>query len=137
MIVGNGLIAQTLHDLDDDENTIIFASGVSNSSESDEEAFNREVNLLLSFISGRKKIVYFSTCSIFDDCLKNSLYIQHKINIENLIQKNFNNYLILRLPTLVSNSNNPNTFFNYFRDKIKNNLPLYVQKNAYRYSVRC
>ena len=45
MIVGNGLIAKALQKIDAPE-MVFFASGVSNSLETNKTAFEREVNLL-------------------------------------------------------------------------------------------
>ena len=45
MIVGNGLIANLFRE-NDRENVVFFASGVSNSLETDKSAFLREENLI-------------------------------------------------------------------------------------------
>ena len=54
MIVGNGLIASSFikHDNDD---VIIFASGVSNSLETNQDKFDREIDLLKSYMNIRDK----------------------------------------------------------------------------------
>ncbi len=131
MIVGNGLIAKTLSEINH-EKCLIFASGVSNSKEEEKSVFNRETELLLA----QKKsqlLIYFSTCSITDSSIAKTGYIKHKIHLENLIKKEFPHYLILRLPTLVGKTTNPHTFFNYMKSKIINNEEVIVYKNAWRY----
>ena len=61
MIVGNGSIASVLEDRDD---LVFFASGVSNSSCTDEKEYERELNLLKT-IPTDKHIVYFSNLGIY------------------------------------------------------------------------
>src|ERR1035437_2149422 len=119
MIVGNGLIATTLAGMDH-SNHVIFASGVSNSNETTHSMFQRETDLLLAQ-DRNKTLVYFSTCSITDPTVSETSYVKHKIYIENLIKKEFQNYLIIRLPTLIGKTNNPHTFFNHIKNKVINN----------------
>ncbi|AEW77973.1 naD-dependent epimerase/dehydratase [Aggregatibacter actinomycetemcomitans ANH9381] len=71
-------------------NYIIFASGVSNSNETSFENFNREKELLLEVLEQYKDktIVYFSSCSIYDSSLTNSLYVYHKMCMERLVREN-------------------------------------------------
>jgi nucleoside-diphosphate-sugar epimerase len=131
MIVGNGLIAKTLAGIEHSGFTI-FASGVSNSSELNPDAFNREINLLLEQNKG-KTLVYFSTCSVNDESLQETAYVKHKLTIESLIKNTFKDYIILRLPTVVGATNNPHTFFNHFKNKVINNEEVTIYKNAWRY----
>ena len=133
MVIGSGLIANALKEYENDDTVIVFASGVSNSMGNDESAFEREKNLLLSFKDHKGKLIYFSTCSIYDASLSNSSYVKHKLEMEKLIQENFKKYFILRLPTLVGNTVNSHTFFNNFKDKLKNNEEIIIHKNASRY----
>ena len=136
MVVGNGLIAKAFNFYRDREDIIIFASGVSNSSISqDKDEFDREINLLKDSLKyGKKKLIYFSTCSIVDGSAKTP-YIQHKIGMENLIKSNSNNFLIFRLPIVLGLSNNNNTFFNAISNKILKNETIVVQKNISRYLI--
>lgn len=132
MVVGKGLIANTLSFFKDDESLTIFASGVSNSGETDPGAFRREKEMLVS--AGRQaRLVYFSTCSIFDPGLHETSYVKHKLQMEELIQDEFPSHLIIRLPILVGNTPNPHTFFNFIRDRIINGEPLKVYRQAWRY----
>jgi hypothetical protein len=53
MIIGNGSLANIfIEKFKDDENIIIFASGVSSSKETRESEFNREKELLLKTLYG-------------------------------------------------------------------------------------
>lgn len=135
MVVGNGLIASYFSSYINDDNIIIFASGVSNSNENRKYEFDREVNLIKKFNISDKKFIYFSTCSIFDNSLENSAYTNHKKNIESLIKTEFNKYIIIRLPNVVGNTINKNTSFNFFKNKIIKNEKITCKKNAYRYFI--
>lgn len=133
MIVGDGLIARAMKKYDSNDEIIIFASGVSNSSEISPKEFEREKILLSEYIGQKERLVYFSTCSIFDKSLSQSKYVLHKINMEKFITHHFENYIIFRLPTIVADSSNPNTLINFLLDKIKNGQVIRVYKKACRY----
>lgn len=134
MIVGNGLLANSFSRYKDDDSIIIFASGVSNSSDCSYIDFRRETNLLEKYLHLEgKKLVYFSTCSVYDDSINKNPYVLHKINVENIIRNAHPNYLIFRLPIVVGNSSNNNTFFNNIKNKIVSNESINVFKNATRY----
>lgn len=121
MIIGNGLLADAFRRSNfDSSDLIIFASGVSNSKEVDFSKFLREKKLLESFFSKETKIIYFSTCSIEDDILKSTPYVQHKVEIESMLAKQ-SSYLIFRLPQVVGFTNNQNTLTNFIYNKIKSN----------------
>ena len=85
MVIGSGMMATSFADYVDD-NIVIFASGVSNSKEKNLEAYKREEKLLYSVIQKNldKTIVYFSTCSIYDDSVNSSEYVKHKILMEKM-----------------------------------------------------
>ncbi len=133
MIKGKGLIASTLSDFENDTSVLIFASGVSNSGEIREEEYKREKDLLLSVLSEKARLIYFSTCSVFDRSLIDSRYVRHKLEMEKLLADNSSNYLIMRLPILVGRTANPNTFFNFICDRVRSNATIQVHKYAWRY----
>jgi nucleoside-diphosphate-sugar epimerase len=133
MIVGKGLIAHQLVDYKNSEEVLIFASGVSNSAELKKENFLRELDLIKSFANTEKVFIYFSTCSIFDQSNANSLYVKHKLEVEQFIHSNFNRHIIIRLPNMIGLSQNPHTFFNFFYHSIKEGNQITIQKNAVRY----
>ncbi len=87
MIVGNGLIANLFKN-EDRENVVFFASGVSNSLETDKSAFLREENLIRKTIkeNPNKIFIYFSTCSIYDSSKNGSSYVNHKLKMERLVE---------------------------------------------------
>lgn len=135
MVVGNGLLSNTFKNYNDNDSVIIFASGVSNSKENDSKEFLREIQLLSSFFGTNSRLIYFSTCSIYDPSLSNSLYINHKLNVEKIIRENFKNYIIFRLPNVIGKSDNCNTSFNFFKERINKGLQIDIQRNSTRYFI--
>jgi hypothetical protein len=130
MIIGKGDIAQILNDR---ENIIFFASGVSNSSETDESEFNREKELLLKQDKS-KCLFYFSSISIDDkDKFFNNRYLKHKLEMENLVKSNFQNYNIIRIGNITWGTN-PNTFLNFIKNKIKNGEEVII-KDEYKFMI--
>jgi hypothetical protein len=128
MIVGKGDIASILNDR---EGAIFFASGVSKSTETNESEFWREIQLLDSQDKS-KCIFYFSSIAI-DDITKNSEYLAHKRKMELFIKSNFENYNIIRIGNITW-GNNPNTFINYIKNKIKKGEPVEI-KDEFKYLI--
>lgn len=136
MIIGNGMLANALRKYDRDD-VLFFASGVSNSLETDRFEFEREISLL-NYVSGHykdKKLVYFSTCSIYDISKSESPYIQHKINIERIISDISDDFTIFRIGNAVGNGGNPNTLINFLKNAIESNKKITLHKNAGRILV--
>jgi hypothetical protein len=125
-IIGNGDIASVLKDRED---RIYFASGVSNSRETRESEYQREINLLLSQDKGRH-LVYFSSLSVF---YSDTRYSRHKKYMEELVKKNFEHYTIIRIGN-INWGKNPHTLLNFLRNKIFNNESFTV-KDSYRYII--
>jgi nucleoside-diphosphate-sugar epimerase len=118
----------------EDEDTVIFASGVSHSKESDPSQFQRERRLLENTLvaSRDKMFVYFSTCSIYDPSQDDTPYVKHKIEMERLIVNTANRYLICRISNVVGVSNNTATIFNYLAQHIHSGAAFKLWKNATR-----
>ena len=114
MIIGNGLIANLFRE-NDRENVVFFASGVSNSLETDKSAFLREENLLRKHLTENpeKIFIYFSTCSIYDSSKNGSSYVNHKLKMEQIVEELANQFLILRVSNAVGKGGNPNLLMNY------------------------
>ena len=121
MVVGRGMIASRFKDFDQDDNIVIFASGVSNSKETDLKAFQRERDLVEATLQKTQEIlfIYFSTCSIEDPSQKESLYVKHKLDLEEYIKNHSEKYLILRTSNVVGGNTNPHTVLNFFYNKVK------------------
>jgi len=119
-IVGNGLIGKYLQQTDAVTlaQTIFFASGVANSKEIRPSEFARESSLLDKYSQNSSLLVYFSTCSIYDSTVENTLYIRHKVSIEKRLMQRPNT-LVLRLPQVVGFGSNPNTLIENIYRKIK------------------
>lgn len=131
-IIGNGLLAKSFleYKINKNYNCIIFASGVSNSSENNLNNFSKEIDLINQILLENKgsKIIYFS--SIFIN--RKNPYYQHKVEIENIIKNSSNDFLILRLPQLVGKGGNPNNIFNFFKDKINKGESISIIENSER-----
>ena len=134
MVLGNGMIANKFIKYESDKKKIIFASGVSNSKNTNKDDFLRELSLLDETIETNpdKSIIYFSTCSIYDRDLKKSPYILHKISLENVIKQKAKKFLIFRVSNVAGVSNNPYTILNYFIFNILQKKPFIIWKNASR-----
>lgn len=124
MIVGNGNIAKVLKDRKD---VIFFASGVSDSSCTDEAEFEREKDLL-NKQDFKTHLVYFSNLGVYR---WSNRYIEHKKEMERLVKQWFYSYTIVRVEVLEW-ARNPTTIHNYFRFCLENNKPITIQ-DTYRY----
>ncbi|CAN5334611.1 hypothetical protein BH20BAC1_BH20BAC1_17450 [soil metagenome] len=134
MVIGNGLVANRFMKYKDDKSITIFASGVSNSKETNYESYKREFTLLKQTLSNYDEtiLVYFSTCSIEDPDLATAPYIIHKKEVEEYITENAERYYIFRVSNLAGISNNPYTLLNYFIFHIASGHIINIWKNAYR-----
>jgi hypothetical protein len=62
----------------------------------------------------------------------NSPYTLHKLQLENIIQKNVERYYIFRVSQIVGQATNPNTVLNFFYYHIQNQINFDIWVNAYR-----
>jgi hypothetical protein len=115
MIVGSGDIASILNDRED---FIFFAAGVSNSQEQNEERYEWEKTRLTSLIelanTLRKSLVYFGSFACY---FALNRYVVHKMEMEELIKSKCDNYTIVRIGNITWGKN-PHTFINFIRNKI-------------------
>lgn len=137
-ISGDGLLANAFRNyIPFDVNDVhIFASGVSNSKEIRQEEFNREMALVKDAVHAnnklRKKVVYFSSCSVIQRF--DTKYINHKLNVEQYIQKNSYLYNIFRIPQVVGPVKNK-TLLSFFVENISSGLPLDIDIDSTRYLI--
>ncbi len=119
MIIGNGNIAKAI---DDREDVIFFASGVSDSRCEDVKEFDKEFNMLFDVLTleQAKHLVYFSGHNIYT---KQTPYAEHKKNMESFIKRHSNNYTIVRLGICEWNTN-PKTIINHYKAIIKSGKPI-------------
>jgi len=130
MIIGRGDIGSILNDRED---AIFFASGVSNSLEMRDSEYERE-RKLLSEQDKTKCIFYISSITIDNkEKFEMSKYLQHKKAMEDYIKDNFKYYNIIRIGNITWGKN-PNTFLNYIKNKIKNNESFFIS-DEYKYMV--
>jgi nucleoside-diphosphate-sugar epimerase len=134
MVIGKGLVAKRFETYIRNNDFLVFASGVSNSKIKTPEAYNREIKLLKESVQqyNNKSLIYFSTCSIYDLQEKDSAYVQHKLQIEDLIQTGVKQFHIFRVSNLAGISSNPNTLLNFFFNHIKNGVNFDLWTNACR-----
>lgn len=126
MIIGHGDIASILPDRED---RLYFASGVSNSGETRETEFKREIKLLLDQ-DKNAHLVYFSSLSIF---YSDTPYANHKKMMEYVVKQHFPNYTIVRLGNITWGKN-PHTIINFMRAQKKAGKTLDI-RDAYRYVI--
>jgi len=131
IVVGNGLLAKEFKKISISKDIVVFASGVSNSKEYEQEPFDREELLLRETIMKykNKKILYFSTCSISQS--SKSPYIEHNIKMENIIIESGVSYYVFRLPQVIGIVDN-NTLVSFIVRSSYLNNSLTIQNNAYR-----
>ena len=115
MIVGHGAIASVLTDRDD---SLYFASGVANSSETRDDEFRREAQLLYDQDTHRH-IVYFSSLCIF---YQDTRYSRHKRLMESIVKEYFPCHTIMRLGN-IDWATNPNQLIPFIKSKLKNREP--------------
>jgi len=134
MVIGTGMIGKRFEAYQNDDRFVIFASGVSNSKNRIDAAYNREIQLLEKTIEEHqdKTIVYFSTCSLYDPEEEHSPYVAHKKNVEHIVHSSCQRFSIFRVSNLVGRSNNPNTVLNFFVYHIRNQINFDLWTNASR-----
>lgn len=116
MIVGNGDIGKALMLSEADRPLVtFFASGVSNSLETNENEYDREWNLL-KIQPKYQHLVYFSSLCIY---YSHNRYASHKKQVEHYIKANFGCYTIVRLGNITWGDNR-NTIINYFKQEHRN-----------------
>lgn len=133
MIAGNGLIAKKFFkNFHEKEDIVIFASGVSDSTEKRNSEFLKEKNILNLYLNNYKnaKFIYFSSIMTINDM--RSEYINHKKEIESIIQEKAKSYFIIRVPQIIGYGGNKKNIINDFKYKILNNKPLEIHKDTYR-----
>jgi len=122
MIIGNGLIASALRDRED---TVFFASGVSDSRESRDSEFKREEKLLLDSLDNNRVFVYFGAIG------GSELYLKHKERMKNIVTS-VEKHIILNLSQVVGRGGNNNNLFNAFRRSLLEGEEITVYRDCLR-----
>ena len=131
MIIGNGLIAKAFVDNISHDDYIIFASGVSDSNETDVREFIREHSLLRNTIeqNPNKKLIYFT--SVLAETISNAYYI-HKNSMEKTIKLQAKDYIIYRIPQLIGKTGNKFNLVHYLKEDITNEKDIVIYKDIIR-----
>ena len=98
MVIGNGLIASAFKkSYQNDDRYVIFASGVSNSNETNVNSFIREELLIRETLTKNKDkhFIYFTSFIYFKK------YGLHKIYMEDIIRGSGVDYTIFKLPQVI------------------------------------
>ena len=130
-------MAQAFSSFREDPDVVIFASGVSNSLETDPAAFDREKTLLQRARSEYedKLLVYFGTCSVDDPDRKNSLYVHHKLEMEAILARSDARWMVLRLPLAIGKGHRGPTLAQYLYERISRREQFEVWAGATRYPI--
>jgi len=133
MIVGRGLLAEAFRPrYGTDPDVVLFAAGVSNSSETRPAEFEREQALLQAHLEQpAAHFVYFSSCVAGFDHLQPSAYVRHKVKMEREVLQRPGSY-VFRLPQVVGRTTNPNTLTNYLASRISDGVEFTVYAGAER-----
>lgn len=136
IIIGSGFIAKKFNKYYKylkKSKLVIYAAGISNSSEKNKKNLAKEVNRILNFCKfNDKRIIYISTYSISDTSRLSKKYVKNKIKIEKIIKTKSKRYLIIRLPEITGHNKNHRTLTNYFYDKILHDKFFILFKNTKR-----
>jgi UDP-glucose 4-epimerase len=100
--------------------------------EQNSSEFLREKELLEKVMldNSDKTIIYFSTCSIESLETEKTDYVQHKLEMENIVQRH-KSFYIFRLPQVVGITKS-NTIIKYFVESIIHNRELIINKYSTR-----
>lgn len=136
-IIGNGFIGRNVNKLRKyiiKSGYTIYTAGISNSNTNSKKELRKEIRLFKIFSkeNNSKKLIFISTADVSNNLKRNNLYIINKVKIENIIRKEFNDYIILRLPQIIGNSKNKKTLINYFYRNIKKNKTIDVLSGVKR-----
>ena len=127
MIIGSGLVAMAMIKSVHADNAVIFASGVSNSQETNEDEYRREEVLLSDHLKYKAKFIYISTIPLGD-----SRYMRHKKEMEQIIMNRTDNYIIVRTQHIIGKGGNSVNLLNFIKDKISKGEQITLKDGVYR-----
>lgn len=122
-LIGKGMIATRFSDYSLQSKYIMFAGTINDSSFNDINLMKQEEMQMKNILSenSSKIIVYFSSCSIQDNQMKNTPYVLHKVLMEELIQESNRDYYIFRLPQVIGLNDADSSLITYLVNAIYNN----------------
>jgi thioester reductase-like protein len=134
MIIGRGLLANALRELDE-ERYLFYVNGISNSLIENIQEDNFEMKEITA-IAGKnydKTFVYFSTIQLNSKENYNRPYVIHKIKMEELVKRLFPDYMIIRTSNIIGNNPwNYHTLFNYLYNSLKEQRKINIIESASR-----
>jgi len=131
------MMAQAFASFREDPKVLVFASGVSDSTETRVAAFARERDLLAHARAQHagKLLLYFGTCSADDPERRDSPYVAHKLAMESLLEEAGLPWMVLRLPLAIGPGHRGRTLAQYLHDRIARGERFEVWQHATRYPV--
>lgn len=125
------MIADAFRAVHAENDCLLLAAGVSNSSEKALSEFQREKDVVVKAIvrHPESRVIYFSTCSVYGTA--RSPYVEHKLRMEQVVTANAKSFLILRLPQVVGLTSN-STLVSFFVEQILKRNTLRIQAGATR-----
>lgn len=132
MIIGDGLISSAFKkNKKAYKNYLVFASGVSNSKETKTEEFIRERDLIVKSIRENKDLTFLYFSSVLVG-ITNNTYYKHKLEMEELIKSETDNYVIFRVPQIIGKSGNKNNLVNFLKISIINDTEIIIKRRVER-----
>lgn len=134
MIIGRGLLAKALKEIDSPE-VVFYANGVSNSTIKCIENGNFEGKEITAIAGNNKakKFIYFSSIQVNASENFERPYVIHKIKMEELVKRLFRDYAIIRTSNIIGNNTwNNHTLFNYLYHSLKEKKRITVVESASR-----
>jgi hypothetical protein len=137
MVVGNGMMGRAFSAFRDRAGVVIFASGVSNSLETEPVAFDRERELLKRVRTENRQalLVYFGTCSVHDPERRDTPYVRHKLEMESVLAAGEGPWLVLRVPLAIGRNPGSRTLAQFLHDRVVRGLPFEVWEGAARFPI--
>ncbi|MGN6194467.1 MAG: hypothetical protein ACTHOB_05980 [Ginsengibacter sp.] len=134
MIVGRGLLATALSEMDKEE-IVFYANGVSNSTMENISRGSFEEKEIVAIANNytAKKFIYFSSIQVNASENFDRPYVIHKIKMEELVKRLFPDYVIIRTSNIIGNNPwNTHTLFNYLYNSLKEEKRINVIESAAR-----
>lgn len=134
MIIGRGLLATALKEIDKD-NIVFYANGISDSTIESIADGNFEAKEITGIAKQKtaKTFIYFSTIQVNAPENFERPYVIHKIKMEELVKHLFPDYLIIRTSNIIGkNPWNTHTLFNYLYNTLKEGKKISVVESASR-----
>ena len=131
------MMARAFAAFERDQEVVIFASGVSDSLETDAAAFQRERDLLLRTRAAypRALLVYFGTCSVYDPDRRDTPYVRHKLEMESFLEASPGPWLVLRLPLALGHGHRGHTLGRFLYEHIQRGETFEVWAGSTRYPI--